>query len=262
MPDESDGLKGILFKYPGSSPVADDSLDYVDFILKDGSRSFSGNINAGTNNLTNVGTVDGRDVSADGTKLDGIEASADVTDAANVNAAGAVMESDTTWAKADGTRPSWVSGVVPGSPSDGQAWYRTAAPAKLFVYSGTDSRWYATESILVDFNRNGTASDTDWLGRHRINALSSTNRAMKFPFKIQIYSMAINSTTVAAATCSVDLRIDGSDEHTISWDASNNYIQEDINEVVAADTGFRCQVNVTGTAPANVQVILMCREYV
>ena len=39
-------------------------------------------------------TVDGRDVSADGTKLDGIENSADVTDATNVDAAGAVMNSD------------------------------------------------------------------------------------------------------------------------------------------------------------------------
>jgi len=37
-------------------------------------------------------TVDGRDVSADGAKLDGIEALADVTDATNVAAAGALMK--------------------------------------------------------------------------------------------------------------------------------------------------------------------------
>ena len=49
-------------------------------------------------NITVTGTVDGRDVAADGTKLDGIEAGADVTDATNVEAAGAVMESDTTTA--------------------------------------------------------------------------------------------------------------------------------------------------------------------
>ena len=36
-------------------------------------------------NITVTGTVDGRDVAGDGTKLDGIEASADVTDAGNVN---------------------------------------------------------------------------------------------------------------------------------------------------------------------------------
>jgi hypothetical protein len=42
------------------------------------------------------GNVDGRDVSVDGTKLDGIEAAADVTDATNVTAAGALMDSELT----------------------------------------------------------------------------------------------------------------------------------------------------------------------
>ena len=49
-------------------------------------------------------TIDGRDVSVDGTALDtavsklaGIEAGADKTDATNVDAAGAVMESDTDY---------------------------------------------------------------------------------------------------------------------------------------------------------------------
>lgn len=45
-------------------------------------------------NITTVGTVDGRDVATDGTKLDGIEASADVTDTANVTSAGALMDSE------------------------------------------------------------------------------------------------------------------------------------------------------------------------
>jgi hypothetical protein len=47
-------------------------------------------------NLTTDGTVDGRDVAADGAKLDGIEAGADVTDTANVTAAGALMDSELT----------------------------------------------------------------------------------------------------------------------------------------------------------------------
>jgi len=45
-------------------------------------------------NLITSGNVDGRDVSVDGTKLDGIEALADVTDTANVTAAGALMDSE------------------------------------------------------------------------------------------------------------------------------------------------------------------------
>jgi len=47
-------------------------------------------------NLTTDGLLDGRDVAADGSKLDGIEASADVTDTANVTAAGALMDSELT----------------------------------------------------------------------------------------------------------------------------------------------------------------------
>lgn len=47
-----------------------------------------------TNNVTVGGTVDGRDIATDGTKLDGIESSADVTDTANVTAAGALMDSE------------------------------------------------------------------------------------------------------------------------------------------------------------------------
>lgn len=46
--------------------------------------------------VTVTGTVDGRDIAADGTKLDGIEASADVTDTANVTSAGALMDSEVT----------------------------------------------------------------------------------------------------------------------------------------------------------------------
>ena len=49
-----------------------------------------------TGNITVGGTVDGRDVAADGTKLDGVEAGADVTDTANVTAAGALMDSELT----------------------------------------------------------------------------------------------------------------------------------------------------------------------
>lgn len=47
-------------------------------------------------NIAVSGTVDGRDVSVDGSKLDGIETNADVTDTANVRAAGALMDDEVT----------------------------------------------------------------------------------------------------------------------------------------------------------------------
>lgn len=49
------------------------------------SLTWNGTTLSVTGNITVTGTVDGRDIATDGTKLDGIETSADVTDAGNVN---------------------------------------------------------------------------------------------------------------------------------------------------------------------------------
>ena len=46
--------------------------------------------------ITTNSTFDGRDVATDGTKLDGIETNADVTDTANVTSSGALMDSEVT----------------------------------------------------------------------------------------------------------------------------------------------------------------------
>jgi hypothetical protein len=54
-------------------------------------------IDSSRNITTNVGTVDGRDVSADGTKLDTIETGADKTDDANVRAALAAAAGDVSF---------------------------------------------------------------------------------------------------------------------------------------------------------------------
>ena len=54
-----------------------------------------------TGTVTVSGTVDGRDIATDGTKLDAIEASADVTDTANV--VGALTAGDNITIEADGT---------------------------------------------------------------------------------------------------------------------------------------------------------------
>lgn len=64
----------------------------------------SGNV-AGVGNITLSGTLDGRDVSTDGTKLDGIENSADVTDEANVTAAHPISdETELVKDPTDGTK--------------------------------------------------------------------------------------------------------------------------------------------------------------
>lgn len=99
-----------------------------------------------TGNIAVTGTVDGRDVAADGTKLDGIEASADVTDATNVASAGAVMEVDFEatsflYATADNTpvakTPAEVRTIL--NVEDGSTADQTNAEIRTAVEAATDS---------------------------------------------------------------------------------------------------------------------------
>ena len=78
---------------PNSVKTAKDAADSAQTTANAALPKAGGQISG---NITCAGTetFDGRDLSVDGAKLDGIEASADVTDATNVNAAGAIMESD------------------------------------------------------------------------------------------------------------------------------------------------------------------------
>ena len=76
----------------------DDADNTLDFVIGNNaivSSMLETNVTV-AGNIAVGGTVDGRDVATDGTKLDGIEASADVTDTVNVTAAGALMDSELT----------------------------------------------------------------------------------------------------------------------------------------------------------------------
>ena len=72
------GTKNIFLTYPADKAVIEDA---------------SNNVTIG-NNLVVGGTVDGRDVATDGTKLDTVETNADVTDTANVTSSGAAMKAN------------------------------------------------------------------------------------------------------------------------------------------------------------------------
>ena len=75
----------------------DDSNTILTYDLDAGTTADAALPKAGgamTGAITTNSTFDGRDVAADGTKLDAIEAAADVTDTTNVTAAGALMDSE------------------------------------------------------------------------------------------------------------------------------------------------------------------------
>ena len=117
-----------------------------------------------TGNITVGGTVDGRDIDTDGTKLDTIETNADVTDAANVEAAGAVMESG---ANASAIIPSGTTAQRDGSPSAGFfRWNTTTAEAEIY----TGSEW----SLVGGGN---ITKEVNW--EHESELATGTNYAME-----------------------------------------------------------------------------------
>jgi hypothetical protein len=112
------GTKNIFLTYPADKAVIEDAsnnvtignnlvvggtVDGVDISARDAvltSTTTTANAalpkagGAMTGAITTNSTFDGRDVATDGTKLDGIEASADVTDTTNVTSAGAAMKAN------------------------------------------------------------------------------------------------------------------------------------------------------------------------
>jgi len=102
----------------GTITAADLTFPLTDFSstgIDDNASSTSLTIDS-SGNISVTGTVDGRDLATDGTKLDGIEANADVTDTTNVTAAGALMDSELT--DLAGVKGVTISTLQP-KPSEG-----------------------------------------------------------------------------------------------------------------------------------------------
>ena len=125
-----------------------------------------------TGNITVGGTVDGRDIDTDGTKLDTIETNADVTDAANVESAGAVMESGNN---ASAKIPSGTTAQRDGSPSAGFfRWNTTTAQAE--IYTGSEWSLVGGGNITKEVNwehESVLASGTNYVMEDGNNAISA-----------------------------------------------------------------------------------------
>lgn len=158
--------------------------------------------------ITVTGTVDGRDIAADGTKLDGIEALADVTDTANVTAAGALMDSELTditavkaldQGVATTDSPSFAGATlttadINGGTIDGSVIGSAVAAAGTFTALSSD---YLNETV---YELTGTDIDP-------------ANGA------IQYKTLAANTTFTEslASGDSVILRLSGGATYTVTW---------------------------------------------
>ena len=134
--------------------------------------SFSGSVTAAS--VVVSGTVDGRDVATDGTKLDGIEASADATDTASVTSSGALMDSELTaiasvkalnQGVATGDSPTFSNLTLSGTASvkvpSGTTAQRDGTPANgMFRYNSTNEQFEGYQSSAWGAIGGGGGSNT------------------------------------------------------------------------------------------------------
>jgi len=86
--------------------------DHLQYLLADGTRELTGNLA-----VTALATIDGRDISVDGSKLDGVEASAEVNNISDINATDLTDGGDTTLHDHDGISENTTHrGLVTGNP--------------------------------------------------------------------------------------------------------------------------------------------------
>ena len=124
----------------------------------------------GSQNIATSGTVDGRDVSVDGAKLDGIEsgATADQT-AAEIRTLVESASDSNVFTDADHTK---LNGIETGATAD-----QTAAEIRTLVGSATDSNVF-TDSFQTKLNNieaNATADQTNDEIRDAVEAASNSN---------------------------------------------------------------------------------------
>ena len=229
----ADGTISATGGTSGIAHVVDDTTPELGGNLSLNSHDITGTGNLNfTGSVTLSGTVDGRDVAADGTKLDGIEAGANITDTANVTAAGALMDSEVTN----------LAQVKAFDSSDyATAAQGTTADAALPKAGGTMTGKLTLESsdpeiFLVDTNTNVTTSidANSSAGSLQIH-VDKDETASDPKFIVNVGSqnnVLVAKSTGIDVTGNVDLPDNGklllgaSDDLQIYHDASNSYIKE------------------------------------
>ena len=254
------------FLVNANSFILEDTSNTVNRLVvnSDGHIDITGNLDVGagldvTGNIAVSGTVDGRDIATDGTKLDGIEtgatadqsaseiktayesnsdtnaftdadhtkldgieASADVTDATNVNAAGAVMNSDLD------AKGELLVGDGSGDP--------TALPV-------------GTNGYILKAN-SSTATGLEWSaggGGGETNQNAFSNIAVSNQTTVAADSVTDTFTLVAGAN--VTITTDASnDSITINADDTNTQLSnEQVQDIIGAMVSGNSETNISVT---------------
>jgi hypothetical protein len=199
-------------------------------------------------NITMAGsqTVDGRDLSVDGAKLDGIEASADVTDTANVTAAGALMDSEVTnLAQVKAFNSADYATAAQGAKAD------SALQTNELVRYGLT----ADKSLSSGARYTFTSADfTEYAGDANVVTFSGTSITLKGAgiFEVNLYAYFVAGT--ANSNLEFDLSI-GDSTQTNRYAYYRNLIN--LNHVVRMSQFTTATIKTTGDTVINLSAYIV-----
>ena len=220
-----------------------------------------------TGNITVGGTVDGRDVATDGTKLDGVEASADVTDTTNVTAAGAAMLTGATFtgsitapdatfngttavklpAGTDAQRPTGVNGMLRYNSDDAQ-------------FEGyADGAWGAIagggETSFLLYSYTATSGQTTFSGSDD-NSATLAYTASNIIVTLNGITLENGTDYTASNGTSIVLTVGAAAGDELNVIAFKTFT---VSDTVAASTGgtFNGNVAVNGTLDVNGNELIL-----
>ena len=196
--------------------------------------------------VTVTGTVDGRDVATDGTKLDGIEANADVTDTTNVTAAGALMDSEVTnLAQVKAFDSSDYATAAQGALADSAVQPNDSPTFGSVTVTGTvDGRDVAADGTKLDGIEVG-ADVTDTANVTSAGALMDSELTSIASVKALNQGVAttdgptfagLTSTSHVSLGDNDELRLGDSDDLTIEHNATNGIIANNTNNLYLTNT--------------------------
>jgi len=188
----------------------------TDVTIKNDTDATVLSIPTGTVNINIAGTIDGRDLATDGTKLDAIEASADVTDATNVTSAGALMDSEVT-------NLAFVKALAKGI-SDGNVLTANdvVADDDFLRISGTEVEGLTVAEVLTALNVEAAADVTDTTNVTSAGALMDSELTSIADVK------ALNQSVISGATPTFTT--------TSFTDATNKRLMTDAQETILDNT--------------------------
>ena len=212
--------------------------DHPQYLLVDGSRNLSGNLSVDA-----LVTIDGRDISVDGAKLDTIEENADVTDSDNVDSAGAVMESDYNantilYAISDNTPVTLTVSeqTIVGRKTGGNIDALTATEVRALINVEDDSVALATVKADSDIAsvislKHNRLHDINDINDHNGVTGATENNLISFDANGLPKDSSLSYTDVNNAVSKKHTRqhtINSTDDHT-STITENNLIDADAN---------------------------------